>query len=164
MILLFTNVMPNLTAAFIGAAAMLVLVILIVLITRPETTPLQSGLLFQVEFNNLKFSISTMELKNTQFVTGTLKAVDAKGDEAQIQEGSVTVSSSNEEVVTVEKDPDDEKKIKVTAQRAGAAIVTVSADADLGEGVTTISAEVAINVTPSEAVGFGIQFDEPQEQ
>lgn len=103
-----------------------------------------------------------MDFKNTQFVEGTVAATDAKGDAAEIQAGSVQASSSNEEVATTEVDEDG--KIKVIGQRAGAAIITVSADADLGEGVKTITAEVAVNVTSSEAVGLGVSFGEPQDQ
>jgi len=161
---LFIDIVPNWIAFLGGCFATIVMVFIIHLIIRPSSPAVNGGLLFNVVFNNQNFSIYMMEIKNTQFVQGTLRAVDAKGDEAQIEAGSVQASSSNEEVATVEVDPNDEKKIKVTGQRAGACVVTVTADADLGEGVKQITAEVAVQVTAGEAVGFGIEFGEPQEQ
>lgn len=146
-----------------GAFAMLIFLAVVYLIIRPGSQPPdKGGLFFEVVFNNQKFKVTSMDFKNTEFVLGEVKALDAKGDTAQIQEGSVTASSSNEEVATTEVDEDG--KIKVIGQRAGVAIITIGADADLGEGVKNITTEVAVNVTSSEAVGLGVTFGEPQPQ
>ncbi len=116
-------------------------------------------LTFFIHNFKLKGVFSMLQLKNNQlarFVVGAPK--DIKGDDAPIQPDSLKVSSSNNEVFTVEpdeKDPDNPMAWKVVAGRKGAAVLTIEADADLGEGVKTIAAEVAVEVTSSEAVTFG---------
>ncbi len=140
----------------------LLIVTLIWLIIR-DSKP-NGTLHFVINFPNIKLSIIMADIKNNQFVEGTLVVKDAKGDNAEIEAGSVNATSSDENVFTVEKDPENEKKIKVVGQRAGAAILTISADADLGEGVKTIETQVAINVLSSEATGFSVEFGEAQEQ
>lgn len=136
------------------------LALIIVSITRKPKGSLQFCLLF----SNIKTAITMVKMRNNQFVQGTLEAKDAKGDAAQIEAGSVKVSSDDEGVATLEQDPDDEKKIKVVGQRAGATVVRISADADLGEGVKTIETQVAVEIEAGEATGFGISFGDPQDQ
>jgi hypothetical protein len=118
---------------------------------------------FQLTFfiNNYKIKgeITMLLLKNDQlarFVVGSPK--DIKGDDTSIQAGSLKVRSSNPDVFAVdrdEKDPENEMAWKVVAGRKGAAVLTIEADADLGEGVQTVTAEIAVEVTSSEAVSFG---------
>lgn len=102
-----------------------------------------------------------LKLQNDEvarFVIGSPK--DVKGDDATVESGTLKAETSNEAVFTVEKDekdPDNAAAFKVVAKRAGVGILTLSADADLGEGVKSISKEIAVEVTGSEAVGF----DEP---
>lgn len=116
-------------------------------------------LTFFINSYKIKGEITMLTLKNDQlgrFVVGSPK--DIKGDDTTIEPNSLKVSSSNEDVFTVdrdEKDPDNEMAWKVVAGRKGAAVLTIEADADLGEGVQTVKAEIAVEVTSSEAVSFG---------
>lgn len=155
----------DLLMILIGLFGAVIIFILAMLIISNNQSPKTKGrILFVTNFDNIKTAIITMELKNNQFVQGTLEARDAKGDPAEIQSGSVTASSSDENVCTVEQDPDDEKKLKIVGQHAGAAVVTVGADADLGEGVVPIEAQVAVQITSGQATGLGVTFGEPQDQ
>lgn len=110
--------------------------------------------------------MSTTIKSTTKSITGRFgKPLDAKGNASQVETGSVKFSSENEDIATVEPDGDDELQFKVTPTgKAGVAKINVEADADLGEGVKTISGFTAIEVQPGEAVGFGEPtFDEPVE-
>lgn len=107
-----------------------------------------------------------VSLTQTQFAqSGDLQAVDRLGNPAEVQEGSVNFSSSDESIFTVEQNPENEKQVKVVAHAPGVAQLNYSADADLGEGVVTIEGFTGVEVLPAQAVGFsGLSFGEPQEQ
>lgn len=106
----------------------------------------------------IKGGITMVSLKKNQAVYGTLgKPVDKNGDPAEIEAGSLKITSANPGVVTVEPDenaPDDHYRFKLVSQGIGAAQVDIIADADLGEGVTEISTFVGVEVTGGTAVGF----------
>lgn len=108
--------------------------------------------------------IAMVSLKSTQYVEGQLVPVDRLGNPANVEPGSVSFSSTDENVFTVEQDTENELLMKVVARGVGVAQFDYSADADLGEGVTTITGFTGVEVLPAEAVGFGITFGEPQEQ
>lgn len=103
-------------------------------------------------------------ISDTQFIEGQVQTVNKKGKPAPVEAGTIAYSSSNEAVVTVTENPDDETKFTVTAVGAGTAQVNYSADADLGEGVVPISGFTDFEVTPAQATGFNVTFGEPQEQ
>lgn len=115
---------------------------------------------------NITGDITLLSLKSTQFaVSGEIQAVDRLGNPAQVEAGSVNFSSSDESVFRAEQDPENEKIVKVVAVGPGVAQLDYSADADLGEGVVTITGFTGVEVTPAQAVGFsGLSFGEPQEQ
>lgn len=88
---------------------------------------------------------------------------DKKGFPAKVQDGSVTITVGND-TATVEPNPNDAANpfsALVKGSRPGAddgsevTAVVISADADLGEGVKTISKAVELMVTAGEATGFG---------
>ena len=112
----------------------------------------------------IKGGIIMVGLKDTQKVTGTLNPVDSKGNAAAVQSGSVTVTSSDEVVVTVVKDPENELGFTLVAGKPGTAQVDFSADADLGEGIVSITGFTAVEVQAGDAVGFAAIFGEPVEQ
>lgn len=89
------------------------------------------------------------------------KILDAMGQPAQI-EGKPVWASSNMEVVTVEPAEDGMSAYAITVGPIGGAQVTVSADADLGEGVSMITQIEEITVLPSQAVSFGIAAGVPE--
>lgn len=99
-----------------------------------------------------------------QTVTGTLQAVDRKGNPASVEAGTAVFTSSDEAVFTVTQDPENELKVTLTAVGEGVAQLNYEADADLdfGDGETKlISGFAAVEVQREEAVGFGIAFDAP---
>ncbi len=102
------------------------------------------------------------ELKVSQFMTGTVEAVDRFGNPAVVEDFKAT--SSDESVFQVAQNPEDPMEIIVTATGVGVAQLDYSADVDLGEGVKTISGFAAIEVQAEEAVGFKINFTDPQDQ
>ena len=119
--------------------------------------------LMTLEFNNLKITgeIKLIGLKLAQKVTVTLKPEDRLGNPAQVEAGSVVFTSNDESVCTVVQNPDNELQADVFSQGVGVAQLDFSADADLGEGVVTISGFSAVEVLPLEAVGFGLEVGEP---
>lgn len=101
----------------------------------------------------------TITFKPNQNAVLQVGATDRHGNPAQIEPGSLEYGSSDESVVTVEEDPDDETKVKIVSNgdpitAPKVATVTVKADADLGEGVVTIEGTVAIVLEPEQATGF----------
>lgn len=130
---------------------------------EPKSRP---KLLLNLNLENFKIKgeIMALSLTSTQFATGTLQPVDSKGRPAKVEAGSVVFTSSDESVFVVTQDPTNELGLTITAVGEGTAQLDYSADADLGEGVVTISGFTAIEVLPALAVGFGISFSAPQEQ
>lgn len=103
-------------------------------------------------------------LSTIEEVTGQVTPTNKKGGAAAVEAGSVSYSSSDESIATVEEDPADETKFKIVAHAAGVCQVDVSADADLGSGTQTVSGFVAVEVLPAGATGFGLTFGTPTEQ
>lgn len=87
-----------------------------------------------------------------------LQPVDRKGNPAPVEAGSVTFSIDNPAVASVEQDPANQLAGFVITNGVGVTQINYSADADMGEGVTTITGFDAIEVKPEQAVGFGITF------
>lgn len=116
------------------------------------------------DFITFKSKHMAVIISDTQFIEGQVQTVNKKGKPAPVEAGTIAYSSSNEAVVTVTENPDDETKFTVTAVGAGTAQVNYSADADLGEGVVPISGFTDFEVTPAQATGFNVTFGEPQEQ
>jgi len=82
--------------------------------------------------------------------------VNRKGKPAPVQDGSVAFKTSDPTVATIVQDAGNPFKGTIVAGNAGVCEVSLTADADLGDGVTTIESEhVAVQVTAGAAVGFG---------
>lgn len=90
------------------------------------------------------------QLTDTQQIVYTLSPKDRKGNTAAV-DGIPAWTSSNSLVADVVP-ADDGMSATVKAGVPGDATVSVSADADLGEGVTTLAATVDIHVVPGAAV------------
>lgn len=104
--------------------------------------------------------ITLMVLTDTQQATITFgQPLDRKGKPAKVQPGSVVFSIDNPDAATVTQDPNDPFTASVVAGNPTAdgapATITISADADLGDGVKTITGVEPLIVTSGEAVGFG---------
>ena len=108
--------------------------------------------------------ITSMQITDSQQFKITFPApTDKKGFPAKVQDGSVSITVGND-TATVEPNPDDPTNAfsaLVKGARPGkddgseVTAVTISADADLGEGVKTISKALELQVTSGEATGFG---------
>jgi hypothetical protein len=103
--------------------------------------------------------ITLMVLTDTQKARITFgQPLDRKGFPAKVQDGSVTFSISDDSAV-VTQDPADPFSADVVAAHPTPdnqpATITISADADLGEGVKTITGVEPLIVTSGEAAGFG---------
>lgn len=106
-------------------------------------------------------------LTNTQQVDFEYaQPVDKAGQPADVQTGSVKLKSSDVSVATVTQDTTNPFKGLIKSVGKGACQVTISADADLGDGDTEISGEpIDVTVTGGQAVGFGaVTVGTPVEQ
>lgn len=123
----------------------------------PFRVELESGF---IEIGDIK----SMQITDSQQFKITFPApTDKKGFPAKVQDGSVSIAVGND-TASVEPNPDDPTNAfsaLVKGSRPGAddgsevTAVTISADADLGDGVKTISKAVELMVTSGEATGFG---------
>lgn len=93
--------------------------------------------------------------------TVTIQPVSIKGNPAPVDGPAVfeTVTPEGQEpVIVIESRGASNVADYVLTGKTGQATLTVTADADLGEGVKTISETVLIDVVSSEATGLGITF------
>lgn len=105
--------------------------------------------------------VTDMQLTDVQKVTASIAATDAKGNPAEVAD--VVWSSSDESILSVVADAADPSKAIVTAVGPlGHAQVLVTADADLGDGVTAINAIGEVDVMGSSATTLGVNFGEPE--
>lgn len=100
-----------------------------------------------------------MRLTNEQRVLVTVVALTVAGNPAPI-DGDVIFGSSDGSVADIDRV--DSTSAYVRAVGPGAAQITASFDADLGEGVRTIELSGAIEVVPAEAERGELQFGEPE--
>lgn len=107
--------------------------------------------------------IMATQLTTTQKLVASITPVDAKGNPAKVQAGSVEWASSDPTVLTVTEQT-DENSADVIAVAVGTAQVQVTADADLGDGVVTISGVADVEVIAAQATGFSIALGTPVEQ
>lgn len=152
---------------FHGAAIVLLFILLYRIIVDCFICKPQNGWIdLLIEFPNSQILIETkmVQLSTEEFVVGTISPKTRKGNPAKVQDGTVSFSSSDENVFTVEQDAENQLKCKVTAKGEGVAQLDFSADADLGEGVKPVSGFSAVEVKSAEAAGFSIEFSAPEVQ
>lgn len=103
----------------------------------------------------------TTTLKDTEKVRLTLAPVDAQGNTAKL-DGTPTWVSSDPSVGTVVPNPDDVSAFAISTGKLGAFEVTVTGDADLGDGVVPIVATVDFEVVGDQAVELGVTVGIPE--
>ena len=101
-------------------------------------------------------------LTDTQDCVLSVTARDRKGAAAMVQ--NPTWKSSDNAVITVTPDPADGTKATVSAQTAGTALITFTADADLTDGVLEIIGTLDVVVGPGMATVIEISAGAPTEQ
>lgn len=124
-----------------------------------------------LQFNNIKIKCELMEVdlhldEVLPFRKGS--PVNAEGGPANVQDGSTVLKSSDETIFTIEQDdqnPTDPDALIIVPHAVGKADLTETADADLGDGVETISQTATISVLAEGAVGFsGFAFGVPRKK
>ncbi len=101
-------------------------------------------------------------LTDSQKVTISIAAVDKKGAPADVQ--GIAFASSDTTVATVEQDAGDMTKAVVVAGMPGSAQISVTADADLGDGVSLLTGVFDLSVVGGQAVGLSVSAGSPEEQ
>ena len=101
-------------------------------------------------------------ITTTQQFRITPNITDRKGKPAPV-DGEPTYASSNEAAATVVPDPGGLSAL-VVAQGIGDYAISVSADADLGTGVTTITGQDTGSVTQGTATTVGFTVGAVEEQ
>lgn len=106
-----------------------------------------------------------MKLIATQSANVSVKFRNANGFPVSVDDGAVDWSSDNTSIATVSANAEDATKATITAQGSpGTAIITATADADLGEGVTEVHAHITVEVIArGQAVGGEIDVDTPDQ-
>lgn len=105
--------------------------------------------------------VKSMKLTDVQKVVGSIAPKDAAGNPAPV-DGIPVWASSDPAIVTVTAAPDGMSAVVEAVGPLGTAQVSVTADADTGEGVTAITALADIEVLASQATVVGINFDVPE--
>lgn len=105
---------------------------------------------------------TTVNITDSQKATLAIKPKTKKGNDATL-DGPPAWASSDETIATVVAD-EGGLSATLTAVRPGTCDVTVTGDADLGEGTKPIVGTLAVSVTPGEAVQIDIEAGEPVDQ
>lgn len=104
-----------------------------------------------------------IEMTNSQQATASITPVDKKGQPAPV-DGIPVWASSDETIVTVTPAVDGMSAVVAAVGPLGSANVSVTADADLGTGVSSIFGTLAVSVTQGQAVGLTITLGPATEQ
>jgi len=105
----------------------------------------------------------TLILKDSQKVSASVEFKTAAGNPAVV-EGAPVWASSNAAIVEVVASEDGLSAVARAVGPIGSSQISVSADADLGEGVKPIVGTQDIEVVAGEAVTVGITVGTPEEQ
>ena len=100
-------------------------------------------------------------LTDLQKVSCSIKPVDAMGNPAQV-DGVPEWSVSDSAMLTVVPSSDGLTAVVSTVGPIGTAQVTVTADADLGEGLVSISGVLDVTITGSQATSLSITAGTPE--
>jgi hypothetical protein len=101
-------------------------------------------------------------LKDNQRVTASVSPVDARGNPAPI-DGVPVWAVVGPAVLTLEPSSDGLSCVATTTGELGVTQLTVTADADLGEGVVTISGLLDVEVIAGIAVGLSVAAGVPED-
>jgi hypothetical protein len=102
-------------------------------------------------------------LTDSQKVTLTIAPVTAAGNPAPV-DGIPEWGTSDENILTIEPATDGLSAEAITTGKLGTAQITATADAEMDDGVTTISGAMTIDVMAGQAVSLGISAGTPEEK
>lgn len=139
-----------------------ILAFLIWLFTSPrhKKTVIYFDVLY-LDTKKLLKGISSMFLTDLQKVSVSIAPVDAMGNPAKL-DGVPSWTVSDETILTVTPAEDGMSAVVSTVGPLGMAQVAVVADADLGEGVTTIAGTLDIEVIASAATALSVSVGAPE--
>lgn len=112
---------------------------------------------FEASFEGKGF---TMVLPDNKQVSASVAFVDVKGNPAQVQ-GAPVWATDRPDLLSVVAADDGMSATVSPVGPLGSGQVTVTADADLGDGVVEIVAFGQVDVIASQAVAGNISFGEP---
>lgn len=100
------------------------------------------------------------ELGDSQTTVARISPKNKAGNAAAVESGSTNFSADPAGSVEITKIDDNSASIKSLGV-LGDVTVSVSADADIGDGVQTISDSGVLTVIAGPASNLGLAFDEP---
>ena len=107
--------------------------------------------------------MATLVLTDVQKVALKVNPVSKAGNPANV-DGAPKWSTSDESVLSLVVSEDGLSCEAVTTGKLGTAQVSVVADADLGEGVTEVTAVLDVEVKASAAVNLGLDVGVPTDR
>ncbi len=120
-------------------------------------------ILFTVELEGQIIQGESISMTNSQQATATIQPVDKRNQPAPV-DGVPVWASSDETIVTVTPAADGMSAVVAAVGPLGAAKVSVTADADLGAGVSSIFGTLDVTITQGQAVGINITLGDATEQ
>lgn len=121
---------------------------------------------FSLKFGNyLRVKGSTpmaITITDSQVFTATVSAVDARGNPA-VLDGPANFSVSDSAIINLGVVTDFSVEVRASGPLGNAQLM-VTADADLGEGVRTLTGILDVTVVGGEAVALNITTSVPVEQ
>lgn len=120
-------------------------------------------IIFTVEMEGQTTEGESIAMTNSQQATATIQPVDKKRQPAPV-DGVPVWASSDETIITVTPAADGLSAVVAAVGPLGAAKVSVTADADLGAGVSSIFGSLDVTVTQGQAVGMTITLGDATEQ
>lgn len=111
----------------------------------------------------IRGDLKSMILTDTQEVDLAIRPLDRKGKPAQV-DGVPVWTSSDETICKVTPAADGLSCVAAATVNLGSVQISVSADADLGAGVETISGILDIDIVAGKAVSLGVITGTPREQ
>ena len=114
---------------------------------------------FNVQFeNNIFFGVESMSIKAGQKIKLSINPVDAFGNAAKV-DGVPAWSLSDDILAALEVHPFGLETILTSLGPVGSVKVSVTADADLTDGVRSLIGDVVVDIEAGEAVDLGIQAE-----
>jgi hypothetical protein len=107
--------------------------------------------------------VTRMIITATQEVDLAIKPLDARGNPAQV-DGRPEWESSDPSVIEVLPATDGLSCVARAKGKLGHALISVTADADLGAGVQNITGTIDIDIAASQAISIEIIAGEMREQ
>lgn len=105
--------------------------------------------------NKIEGDIKKMQLREGQKVTATVDLKTARGNQASYEKGSASWESSDESVVSVEQNPENELEATIRGldgDENGSVVITFRADGDDTESEKQIVATLDVVCTQGKAV------------